>query len=210
MNPYKIFLESMQRAGIDPATIAAVADIHNAIYDAAEDESDESNEEENDESDESNEPGGASDDEAGTPNVEPPDGGDTDVKGILYGIIALMNSKQNAYQHYHWNAESKSLHEAAMECYELYQETKDKLAETLMGMFDENIDFKVWSGKIPNLSDVGDFLASVNEDMSKITEFRSQLEQTDAFGVSGLLDGLLAELTKIKYGLVRFFENKAV
>ena len=36
MNPYKIFVESMHQAGIDPDTIDAVAAIHNAIYEAAE------------------------------------------------------------------------------------------------------------------------------------------------------------------------------
>ena len=40
MNSCKIFVESMQAAGIDPLTINAVTAIHNAIYEAAEDDSD--------------------------------------------------------------------------------------------------------------------------------------------------------------------------
>lgn len=133
---------------------------------------------------------------------------DTGAKAIMYNILTLMNAKQNAYQQYHWNAEGKALHEKAQECYELYQATKDKVAETLQATFNENIDFKVWSGKIPNLTDKGAFLASVDEDLDKISEFRSQLEHFETFGLNGTLDGFIDALTAVKYHLIRFFENK--
>jgi hypothetical protein len=236
MNPYKIFVESMQQAGIDPLTIDAVAAIHNAIYEAAEDDSGDNDDkkdepqekEEKDEGAEENfgEDGGdAGEEEFKEPEEELPENFEPDetpseaanepnadegAKAIMYNILTLMNAKQNAYQQYHWNAESKSLHEKAQECYELYQETKDKVAETLQATYNENIDFKVWSGKIPNLTDKGAFLASVDEDLDKISEFRSQLEHFETFGLNGTLDGFIDTLTAIKYHLVRFFENKDV
>ena len=236
MNSSKIFVESMQAAGIDPLTINAVTAIHNAIYEAAEDDSDDNDDkkdepqekEEKDEGAEENfgEDGGdAGEEEFNGPEEEPPENFEPDetpteaaeepnadegAKAIMYNILTLMNAKQNAYQQYHWNAESKSLHEKAQECYELYQDTKDKVAETLQATYNENIDFKVWSGKIPNLTDKGAFLASVDEDLDKISEFRSQLEHFETFGLNGTLDGFIDELTGIKYHLIRFFENKDV
>ena len=236
MNSSKIFVESMQAAGIDPLTINAVTAIHNAIYEAAEDDSDDNDDkkdepqekEEKDEGAEENvgEDGGdAGEEEFEGPEEEPPENFEPDetpseaanepnadegAKAIMYNILTLMNAKQNAYQQYHWNAESKSLHEKAQECYELYQETKDKVAETLQATYNENIDFKVWSGKIPNLTDKGAFLASVDEDLDKISEFRSQLEHFETFGLNGTLDGFIDSLTAIKYHLIRFFENKDV
>lgn len=236
MNPYKIFVESMQQAGIDPLTIDAVAAIHNAIYEAAEDDSDDNDDkkdepqekEEKDEGAEENfgEDGGdAGEEEFKEPEEELPENlepdetpseaanepnADEGAKAIMYNILTLMNAKQNAYQQYHWNAESKSLHEKAQECYELYQETKDKVAETLQATYNEAIDFTVWSGKIPNLTDKGAFLASVDEDLDKISEFRSQLEHFETFGLNGTLDGFIDSLTAIKYHLIRFFENRDV
>ena len=91
-----------------------------------------------------------------------------------------------------------------------YQDTKAKVAETLQATFNEAVDFKVWSGTIPNLTDKGAFLASVDEDLDKISEFRSQLEHFETFGLNGVLDGFIDELTGIKYHLIRFFENKDV
>ena len=234
MNSSKIFVESMQAAGIDPLTINAVTAIHNAIYEAAEDDSDDNDDkkdepqekEEKDEGAEENvgEDGGdAGEEEFEGPEEEPPENFEPDetpteaaeepnadegAKAIMYNILTLMNAKQNAYQQYHWNAESKSLHEKAQECYELYQDTKDKVAETLQATYNENIDFKVWSGKIPNLTDKGAFLASVDEDLDKISEFRSQLEHFETFGLNGTLDGFIDSLTAVKYHLIRFFENK--
>jgi len=221
----------MQKAGIDPLTIDAVTAIHNAIYEAAEDDSDD-NDDKNDEPQEKEEKdegaeenfgedgGDAGEEEFKAPeNFEPDEtpteaaeepNADEGAKAIMYNILTLMNTKQNAYQQYHWNAESKSLHEKAQECYELYQETKDKVAETLQATYNENIDFKVWSGKIPNLTDKGAFLASVDEDLDKISEFRSQLEHFETFGLNGTLDGFIDSLTAIKYHLIRFFENKDV
>lgn len=236
MNSCKIFVESMQAAGIDPLTINAVTAIHNAIYEAAEDDSDDNDDkkdepqekEEKDEGAEENfgEDGGdAGEEEFNGPEEEPPENFEPDetpteaaeepnadegAKAIMYNILTLMNAKQNAYQQYHWNAESKSLHEKAQECYELYQDTKDKVAETLQATYNENIDFKVWSGKIPNLTDKGAFLASVDEDLDKISEFRSQLEHFETFGLNGTLDGFIDSLTAIKYHLIRFFENRDV
>lgn len=236
MNSCKIFVESMQAAGIDPLTINAVTAIHNAIYEAAEDDSDDNDDkkdepqekEEKDEGAEENfgENGGdAGEEEFKEPEEELPENlepdetpseaanepnADEGAKAIMYNLLTLMNAKQNAYQQYHWNAESKSLHEKAQECYELYQETKDKVAETLQATYNENIDFKVWSGKIPNLTDKGAFLASVDEDLDKISEFRSQLEHFETFGLNGTLDGFIDSLTAIKYHLIRFFENKDV
>lgn len=236
MNPYKIFVESMQQAGIDTDTIEAVAAIHNAIYEAAENDSEEDDDkkEEPDEKEEKDEGADgnfgddgvdAGEEEVNEPeeevseNIEPEEtpseaanepNADEGAKAIMYNLLTLMNAKQNAYQQYHWNAESKSLHEKAQECYELYQETKDKVAETLQATYNENIDFKVWSGKIPNLTDKGAFLASVDEDLDKISEFRSQLEHFETFGLNGTLDGFIDELTGIKYHLIRFFENKDV
>lgn len=232
MNPCKIFVESMQKAGIDQFTIDTVAAIHNAIYEAAEDDSDdddkgEDKDEEKD--DEGNKEGMADDEDFGPEGFDSEDelpkdndpeetpseaanepNADEGAKAIMYNILTLMNAKQSAYQQYHWNAESKSLHEKAQECYELYQETKDKVAETLQATFNEDIDFKVWSGKIPNLTDKGAFLASVDEDLDKISEFRSQLEHFETFGLNGTLDGFIDDLTGIKYHLIRFFENKDV
>ena len=245
MNPCKIFVESMQKAGIDQCTIEAVTAIHNAIYEAAENDLDDDDEdkkkgkEKKDEEPEKPETefeapdtdpeddgdeGKKSDEEFDAPNDEPPDfepdespetaanepNADEGAKAIMYNILTLMNAKQNAYQQYHWNAESKSLHEKAQECYELYQDTKDKVAETLQATYNENIDFKVWSGKIPNLTDKGAFLASVDEDLDKISEFRSQLEHFETFGLNGTLDGFIDSLTAIKYHLIRFFENRDV
>lgn len=243
MNPCKIFVESMQKAGIDQCTIEAVTAIHNAIYEAAENDLDDDDEDKkkgkNKKEEEPEEPeieapdtdpeddgdeGEKSDEEFDAPNDDPPDfepdespetaanepNADEGAKAIMYNILTLMNAKQNAYQQYHWNAESKSLHEKAQECYELYQDTKDKVAETLQATYNENIDFKVWSGKIPNLTDKGAFLASVDEDLDKISEFRSQLEHFETFGLNGTLDGFIDSLTAIKYHLIRFFENKDV
>lgn len=234
MNSCKIFVESMQAAGIDPLTINAVTAIHNAIYEAAENDSDDDKKNE----DKGDKEGMADDEDFGPegfdseekdfkePENEEPSGDyepeetpteaaeepntDEGAKAIMYNLLTLMNSKQNAYQQYHWNAESKSLHEKAQECYELYQDTKDKVAETLQATYNENIDFKVWSGKIPNLTDKGAFLASVDEDLDKISEFRSQLEHFETFGLNGTLDGFIDELTGIKYHLIRFFENRDV
>lgn len=243
MNPYKIFVESMQQAGIDQCTIDAVAAIHNAIYEAAENDSDDDEEDKKKgkkkKDEEPEEPeteleapdtdpeddgddGEKSDEEFDAPNDDPPDfepdespetaanepNADEGAKAIMYNILTLMNAKQNAYQQYHWNAESKALHEKAQECYELYQDTKDKVAETLQATYNEAIDFKVWSGKIPNLTDKGAFLASVDEDLDKISEFRSQLEHFETFGLNGTLDGFIDSLTAVKYHLIRFFENK--
>lgn len=243
MNPYKIFVESMQQAGIDQCTIDAVAAIHNAIYEAAENDSDDDEEDkkkdkkkkdeepeepeteleapDTDPEDDGDE-GDKSDEEFDAPNDEPPDfepdespetaanepNADEGAKAIMYNILTLMNAKQNAYQQYHWNAESKALHEKAQECYELYQDTKDKVAETLQATYNEAIDFKVWSGKVPNLTDKGAFLASVDEDLDKISEFRSQLEHFETFGLNGTLDGFIDSLTAVKYHLIRFFENR--
>ena len=243
MNPYKIFVESMQQAGIDQCTIDAVAAIHNAIYEAAENDSDDDEEDkkkgkkkkdeepeepeteleapDTDPEDDGDE-GDKSDEEFDAPNDDPPDfepdespetaanepNADEGAKAIMYNILTLMNAKQNAYQQYHWNAESKALHEKAQECYELYQDTKDKVAETLQATYNEAIDFKVWSGKVPNLTDKGAFLASVDEDLDKISEFRSQLEHFETFGLNGTLDGFIDSLTAVKYHLIRFFENK--
>ena len=227
MNPYKIFVESMHQAGIDPDTIDAVAAIHNAIYEAAESDDKKDDEDNEPEENPTEEP---QEDENSVEELEGPDedvpedyvpdetpdeaanepNADEGAKAIMYNLLTLMNAKQNAYQQYHWNAESKSLHEKAQECYELYQETKDKVAETLQATYNENIDFKVWSGKIPNLTDKGAFLASVDEDLDKISEFRSQLEHFETFGLNGTLDGFIDELTGIKYHLIRFFENKDV
>lgn len=234
MNPCKIFVESMQKAGIDQFTIDTVAAIHNAIYEAAEDDSDdddkgEDKDEDEEKEDEGNKEGMADDEDFGPEGFDSEDelpkdnepeetpseaanepNADEGAKAIMYNILTLMNAKQSAYQQYHWNAESKSLHEKAQECYELYQETKDKVAETLQATFNEDIDFKVWSGKIPNLTDKGAFLASVDEDLDKISEFRSQLEHFETFGLNGTLDGFIDDLTGIKYHLIRFFENKDV
>lgn len=234
MNPCKIFVESMQKAGIDQFTIDTVAAIHNAIYEAAEDDSDDDDKEEDkdedeEKDDEGNKEGMADDEDFGPEGFDSEDelpkdnepeetpseaanepNADEGAKAIMYNILTLMNAKQSAYQQYHWNAESKSLHEKAQECYELYQETKDKVAETLQATFNEDIDFKVWSGKIPNLTDKGAFLASVDEDLDKISEFRSQLEHFETFGLNGTLDGFIDDLTGIKYHLIRFFENKDV
>lgn len=227
MNPYKIFVESMHQAGIDPDTIDAVAAIHNAIYEAAESDDKKDDEDNEPEENPTEEP---QEDENSVEELEGPDedvpedyvpdetpdeaanepNADEGAKAIMYNLLTLMNAKQNAYQQYHWNAESKSLHEKAQECYELYQETKDKVAETLQATYNENIDFKVWSGKVPNLTDKGAFLASVDEDLDKISEFRSQLEHFETFGLNGTLDGFIDELTGIKYHLIRFFENKDV
>lgn len=243
MNPYKIFVESMQQAGIDQCTIDAVAAIHNAIYEAAENDSDDDEEDkkkgkkkkdeepeepeteleapDTDPEDDGDE-GDKSDEEFDAPNDDPPDfepdespetaanepNADEGAKAIMYNILTLMNAKQNAYQQYHWNAESKALHEKAQECYELYQDTKDKVAETLQATYNEAIDFKVWSGKIPNLTDKGAFLASVDEDLDQISEFRSQLEHFETFGLNGTLDGFIDSLTAVKYHLIRFFENR--
>lgn len=243
MNPCKIFVESMQKAGIDQCTIEAVTAIHNAIYEAAENDLDDDEEDKKKgkkkKDEEPEEPeteleapdtdpeddgddGEKSDEEFDAPNDDPPDfepdespetaanepNADEGAKAIMYNILTLMNAKQNAYQQYHWNAESKALHEKAQECYELYQDTKDKVAETLQATYNEAIDFKVWSGKIPNLTDKGAFLASVDEDLDKISEFRSQLEHFETFGLNGTLDGFIDSLTAVKYHLIRFFENK--
>lgn len=243
MNPYKIFVESMQQAGIDQCTIDAVAAIHNAIYEAAENDSDDDEEDKkkgkkkkdeepeepeteleapDTDPDDDGDEGEKSDEEFDAPNDEPPDfepdespetaanepNADEGAKAIMYNILTLMNAKQNAYQQYHWNAESKALHEKAQECYELYQDTKDKVAETLQATYNEAIDFKVWSGKVPNLTDKGAFLASVDEDLDKISEFRSQLEHFETFGLNGTLDGFIDSLTAVKYHLIRFFENR--
>lgn len=237
MNPYKIFVESMQEAGIDPTTIEAVTAIHNVIYEAAEKDSDDADDDkENDKEDDKEEP---KEEEFEGPEAEPDvppeedldDGpednlpgdfepeetpseaenepnADEGSKAIMYNILTLMNAKQSAYQQYHWNAESKALHEKAQDCYELYQSTKDKVAETLQATFNEDIDFKVWSGKIPNLTDRNAFVASVDEDLDKISEFRSQLEHFETFGLNGTLDSFIDDLTAIKYHLIRFFENK--
>lgn len=231
MDSYKIFVESMQQAGIDKYTIDAVAAIHTAIYEAAEHDSDDDDNDENEEKDDDKgKKEGMSDDEDFGPDgfdsedelpndnepVETPSeaanepNADEGAKAIMYNLLTLMNAKQNAYQQYHWNAESKALHEKAQECYELYQDTKDKVAETLQATFNEAVDFKVWSGKVPNLTDKGAFLASVDEDLDKISEFRSQLEHFETFGLNGVLDGFIDELTGIKYHLIRFFENKDV
>lgn len=233
MNPCKIFVESMQKAGIDQFTIDTVAAIHNAIYEAAEDDSDDDDKEEDKDEekddDKGNKEGMADDEDFGPEGFDSEDelpkdnepeetpseaanepNADEGAKAIMYNILTLMNAKQSAYQQYHWNAESKALHEKAQECYELYQETKDKVAETLQATFNEDIDFKVWSGKIPNLTDKGAFLASVDEDLDKISEFRSQLEHFETFGLNGTLDGFIDSLTGIKYHLIRFFENKDV
>lgn len=223
MNSYKIFVESMQQAGIDQYTIDAVSAIHNAIYEAAENDSDDDKKEEPGETEDDGVDAGEEEfDEHGEEvpeNIEPEEtpseaanepNADEGAKAIMYNILTLMNAKQNAYQQYHWNAESKSLHEKAQECYELYQDTKDKVAETLQATFNEAIDFKVWSGKVPNLTDKGAFLASVDEDLDKISEFRSQLEHFETFGLNGVLDGFIDDLTGIKYHLIRFFENKDV
>lgn len=229
MNSYKIFVESMQQAGIDQYTIDAVAAIHNAIYEAAENDSDDDDDKkEKDEGADGNfgdDGVDAGEEEFYEPEDEVPENldpeetpyeaanepnADEGAKAIMYNILTLLNAKQNAYQQYHWNAESKSLHEKAQECYELYQDTKDKVAETLQATFNEAIDFKVWSGKVPNLTDKGAFLASVDEDLDKISEFRSQLEHFETFGLNGILDGFIDDLTGIKYHLIRFFENKDV
>lgn len=142
MNPYKIFVESMQQAGIDQCTIDAVAAIHNAIYEAAENDSDDDEEDkkkgkkkkdeepeepetefeapDTDPEDDGDE-GDKSDEEFDAPNDEPPDfepdespetaanepNADEGAKAIMYNILTLMNAKQNAYQQYHWNAESR-------------------------------------------------------------------------------------------------------
>ena len=213
MNPYKIFVESMHQAGIDPDTIDAVAAIHNAIYEAAESDDKKDDEDNEPEENPTEEP---QEDENSVEELEGPDedvpedyvpdetpdeaanepNADEGAKAIMYNLLTLMNAKQNAYQQYHWNAESKSLHEKAQECYELYQETKDKVAETLQATYNENIDFKVWSGKIPNLTDKGAFLASVDEDLDKISEFRSQLEHFETFGLNGTLDGFIDEFLR--------------
>lgn len=224
----------MQQAGIDQYTIDTVAAIHNAIYEAAENDSDDDKKEESDEKEEKDEGADnnfgddgvdAGEEEFDEPEEESPENiepeetpseaanepnADEGAKAIMYNILTLMNAKQNAYQQYHWNAESKSLHEKAQECYELYQDTKDKVAETLQATFNEAIDFKVWSGKVPNLTDKGAFVASVDEDLDKISEFRSQLEHFETFGLNGNLDGFIDNLTGIKYHLIRFFENKDV
>jgi len=213
----------MQQAGIDQYTIDAVSAIHNAIYEAAENDSDDDKKEEPGETEDDGVDAGEEEfDEHGEEvpeNIEPEEtpseaanepNADEGAKAIMYNILTLMNAKQNAYQQYHWNAESKSLHEKAQECYELYQDTKDKVAETLQATFNEAIDFKVWSGKVPNLTDKGAFLASVDEDLDKISEFRSQLEHFETFGLNGVLDGFIDDLTGIKYHLIRFFENKDV
>ena len=223
MNSYKIFVESMQQAGIDQYTIDAVSAIHNAIYEAAENDSDDDKKEEPGETEDDGVDAGEEEfdepEEEVPDNIEPEEtpseaanepNADEGAKAIMYNILTLMNAKQNAYQQYHWNAESKSLHEKAQECYELYQDTKDKVAETLQATFNEAIDFKVWSGKVPNLTDKGAFLASVDEDLDKISEFRSQLEHFETFGLNGVLDGFIDDLTGIKYHLIRFFENKDV
>lgn len=223
MNSYKIFVESMQQAGIDQYTIDAVSAIHNAIYEAAESDSDDDKKEEPGETEDDGVDAGEEEfdepEEEVPDNIEPEEtpseaanepNADEGAKAIMYNILTLMNTKQNAYQQYHWNAESKSLHEKAQECYELYQDTKDKVAETLQATFNEAIDFKVWSGKVPNLTDKGAFLASVDEDLDKISEFRSQLEHFETFGLNGVLDGFIDDLTGIKYHLIRFFENKDV
>lgn len=203
MNPYKIFVESMQEAGIDPTTIEAVTAIHNVIYEAAEKDSDDADDDQEDDKEEPKEA------ELETPEAENEPNADEGSKAIMYNILTLMNAKQSAYQQYHWNAESKALHEKAQDCYELYQSTKDKVAETLQATFNEGIDFKVWSGKIPNLTDRNAFVASVDEDLDKISEFRSQLEHFETFGLNGTLDSFIDELTAIKYHLIRFFENKS-
>ena len=208
-----------------------MAAIHNAIYEAAENDSDDDDNGENEEKDDDKgkTEGMADDEDFGSegfdsedelPNDNEPEetpseaanepNADEGAKAIMYNLLTLMNAKQNAYQQYHWNAESKALHEKAQECYELYQDTKDKVAETLQATFNEAVDFKVWSGKIPNLTDKGAFLASVDEDLDKISEFRSQLEHFETFGLNGVLDGFIDELTGIKYHLIRFFENKDV
>lgn len=131
MNPYKIFVESMQQAGIDTDTIEAVAVIHNAIYEAAENDSDDDddNKEESDEKEEKDEADvgvDAGEEEFNEPEEEVPENlepeetpseaanepnADEGAKAIMYNLLTLMNAKQNAYQQYHWNAESKSLHE---------------------------------------------------------------------------------------------------
>lgn len=233
MDSCKIFVESMQEAGIDPLTIDAVTAIHNAIYEAAEDDSDDNEDEDKKDGDDKEEV--ADDKGVGSEEIAPEEtdakepeeppaenfepqetpteaatepNADEGAKAIIYNILTLMNAKQNAYQQYHWNAESLSLHEKSQQCYDLYQGIKDKVAETLVAMFNEPIDFKVWSGKVPNLTDKGAFLASVDEDLDKISEFRSQLEHFETFGLNGTLDGFIDELTGIKYHLIRFFENK--
>ena len=230
MNPYKIFVESMQQAGIDSNTIEAVAAIHNAIYEAAEDDSDDADDKKDDkkEPEEDNVPDGEPEEDPAEEGYEGPDedppedfgpeespekaanepNADGGAKAIMYNILTLMNAKQNAYQQYHWNAESKALHEKAQDCYELYQSTKDKVAETLQATFNEDIDFKVWSGAIPNLTNKDAFLTSVDGDLHQISEFRSQLEHFETFGLNGTLDSFIDELTAIKYHLIRFFENK--
>ena len=128
MDSYKIFVESMQQAGIDKYTIDTVAAIHNAIYEAAEHDSDD---------DDNGKKEGMSDDEDFGPegfdseddlpiDNEPEEtpseaanepNADEGAKAIMYNLLTLMNAKQNAYQQYHWNAESKSLHEKEQECY---------------------------------------------------------------------------------------------
>lgn len=193
----------MQEAGIDPTTIEAVTAIHNVIYEAAEKDSDDADDDQEDDKEEPKEA------ELETPEAENEPNADEGSKAIMYNILTLMNAKQSAYQQYHWNAESKALHEKAQDCYELYQSTKDKVAETLQATFNEDIDFKVWSGKIPNLTDRNAFVASVDEDLDKISEFRSQLEHFETFGLNGTLDSFIDELTAIKYHLIRFFENKS-
>lgn len=203
MNQYNIFVESMQEAGIDPTTIEAVTAIHNVIYEAAEKDSDDADDDKEDDKEEPKEA------ELETPEAENEPNADEGSKAIMYNILTLMNAKQSAYQQYHWNAESKALHEKAQDCYELYQSTKDKVAETFQATFNEDIDFKVWSGKIPNLTDRNAFVASVDEDLDKISEFRSQLEHFETFGLNGTLDSFIDELTAIKYHLIRFFENKS-
>ena len=131
MNPCKIFVESMQQAGIDQFTIDTVAAIHNAIYEAAEDDSDDDDKDENEEkdNDKGNKEGMADDKDFGPEGFDSEDELPTDnepeetpseaanesnvdegAKAIMYNILTLMNAKQSAYQQYHWNAESKSLH----------------------------------------------------------------------------------------------------
>lgn len=133
-------------------------------------------------------------------------GGEDDALTKLYNVLSILIKKSNAYQNYHWNAESTSLHELSQSAYELYRDTYDKIAETIVALYGNNINDNVW-GTVPSISNRHDFYESIDDDFEALSDLRDDIEQYKMFGVNSVIDGFIDELTTIKYKLIRFFEN---
>ena len=201
---YKIFTESLQRAGIDGNTIQAVSEIHKAIYEAAgkpvaaETDKEESSEETHEENPGKN-PDELSDDKFND---------DADCKQLITAVLQLLIAKSNSYQNYHWNAESKALHELAQRAYELYGKMRDSTAETYVSMFNEKISMDLWK-RVVDIADRDAFAASIHSNLEEFTHFREKLDDKRTYGLNSSIDAMLDEITNIKYQLARFFEDEA-